>query len=108
MSVVMSWIGVDALALCSIANGTPNATAPATAPASAKAKPPLRAPGRAIHAPTRAINRAARPVHAPQRMSAKAPFKPTRLSLYAGPAPPTINKANTAAMKPTTAATDGF
>ena len=41
MSVVMSWIGGDALALCNIANGTQNAAAAMTTPAKAKAKPRL-------------------------------------------------------------------
>ncbi len=107
VSVVMSWIGGDAIALCNIANGTPNAAAPANAPANVKAKPRRWAPGRVIHAPIRATKRAARPIHAPQRMRTNASVKPTSPSLYAGPAPPTINRATTAAIKPTTATTNG-
>jgi hypothetical protein len=108
VSVVMSWIGGDALALCNMANGTPNATAPTTAPANAKAKPRLCAPGRVIHPPIRATKTAPRPIHAPQRMRANASVKSINRSLYAGPAPPTINRANTATIKPTTATTEGF
>jgi hypothetical protein len=41
-------------------------------------------------------------------MRTNAPVKSMSLSLYAGPAPPTINSANTATTRPTTATSEGL